>query len=65
MPSTLDSDRELALMSSTVPRDTPRQDFAAFGHEIAEASAVFIINQGNFIGTEATNFLPQKPLTAA
>jgi hypothetical protein len=34
MPSALDCDRELALMSGAVSRDTAWQNFAAFGHEI-------------------------------
>src|SRR5262245_1762548 len=61
MAGPLDRSRQLTLMTSTVTRDASWNNFAALGHQIAEAPYVFVIDQGQFVGTEPTDLFAQKP----
>src|SRR6266704_7172242 len=57
----LDRSRELTLMTRTVARDASRNNFAALGHQVTESPHVFVIDQGQFVGTEPTDLFAQKP----
>ena len=57
-----DGDAKLALVTGTIPRDPAWNDFASLSDQIAQAFDVFVVDVGDFIGTEATNFLAWKAL---
>src|SRR5437879_4960887 len=57
----LDRSRKLTLMTSTVARDASRNNLAPLGHQVTEAPHVFVIDQGQFVGTEPTDLFAQKP----
>src|SRR5262249_39273825 len=60
MSCSLDGSGKLTLMTSTVARDASRNDLAPLSHQVAQAPYVFVIDQGQFVGTEPTDLFAQK-----
>src|SRR5262245_22149033 len=60
MSCPLDRCRQLSLMTSTVARNTARNNLAPLRDEVPQTPYIFIIDQGQFICAEPTNLLPQK-----
>src|SRR5919108_6186611 len=51
---------KLALVAGAIPRDAAWNDFAALRDQIAQTFDVFVVDVGDLIGTEATNFFAWK-----
>src|SRR5215210_4151979 len=60
-PCALDRMRELALMAGAAPRDPPRDDLAALGHEAPEPAHVLVVDETDLVRTELANFPATEP----
>jgi hypothetical protein len=60
LTSPFDGQRQLPLVFSAVSRYAPRDDLAAFGHEVAQSLGILVIDTELTIHTEAADFPPMK-----
>jgi hypothetical protein len=60
VPRPLDRDGQLTLMHGAISRNPPWQYFAALRNQVAQAAAIFVDNQRNFIRTKTTYFFAQE-----
>src|SRR6266511_6430927 len=53
---------KLALVAGAIPRDPAWNDFASLSDQIAQTLDVFVVDVGDLIGTEATDFFAWETL---
>ena len=63
LASSLDSNGELSLVKSTVATYTSGEDLCSLRGELSELCNILVINLGNLVLTEDTNFLSSVALT--
>jgi hypothetical protein len=57
--------RQLSLMFGAIARDSPGDDFPAFGDEIPQGSHIFVIYLQSGVGTKTADFAPMESTSLA